>query len=133
MNGIEGILAQIQQGGQDPYAQMNPQGMPPQGMPPEGMGGMPPQGMPMQEMPPQLAPQQMPQQQMPQAGPLMEPPLDRIHQAYMGGADLGSGLEDSLAVTAEDIEKYLMMFQRMMPSQDGAKTNEVTIKIRKSR
>jgi hypothetical protein len=120
MNGIEGILAQIQQGGQDPYAQMNPQ-------------GMPPQGMPMQEMPPQLAPQQMPQQQMPQAGPLMEPPLDRIHQAYMGGADLGSGLEDSLAVTAEDIEKYLMMFQRMMPSQDGAKTNEVTIKIRKSR
>ena len=118
MNGLEGILAQIQQGGQDPYAQMPPQ-------------GMPPEGMPMQEMPPQLAPQQMPQQQMPQAGPLMEPPLDRIHQAYMGGADLGSGQDwaSDLAVTAEDIERYLMMFQQWVPPESGAKTNEVTIKI----
>jgi len=127
MNGIEGILAQIQQGGQDPYAQMPPQGMPPQ--------GMPPQEMPMGGMPPQLAPQQMPQQQMPQAGPLMEPPLDRIHQAYMGGADFGSGENwaDDLAVTPEDIERYLMMFQQWVPPEGAAKTNEVTIKIRKSR
>jgi len=128
MNGIEGILAQIQQGGQDPYAQMNPEGMPPEGMP---MGGMPPQGMPMQEMPPQLAPQQMPQQ--PMTGPLMEPPFDRMHQAYMGGAGIDSQMEESLSVTAEDIERYLMMFQGMGSSQDGIKTNEVTIKIRKSK
>ena len=121
MNGLEGILAQIQQGGQDPYAQMNPEGMPP-----EAMGGMP-----MQEMPPQLAPQQMPQQ--PMTGPLMEPPFDRMHQAYMGGAGIDSQMEESLSVTAEDIERYLMMFQGMVPSQDGVKTNEVTIKIRKSK
>jgi len=117
---LAGILGQIPQGAQDPYAQM-------QGMPPEAMGGMP-----MQEMPPQLAPQQMPQ---PSVGPLMEPPLDRIHQAYMGGADFGSGQDwaDDLAVTAEDIERYLMMFQQWVPPQEAAKTNEVTIKIRKSK
>ena len=127
MNGLEGILAQIQQGGQDPYAQM--QGMPPEGMP---MGGMPMGG----QMPPQqMAQPPMPQQQMPQAGPLMEPPLDRIHQAYMGGADFGSEQDwvSDLAVTAEDIERYLMMFQQWVPPESGAKTNEVTIKIRKSR
>jgi hypothetical protein len=116
---LAGILGQIPQGAQDPYAQMNPE-------------GMPPQGMPMQEMPPQLAPQQMPQ---PSVGPLMEPPFDRLHQAYMGGADFGSGENwaDDLSVTAEDIERYLMMFQQWVPPQDAAKTNEVTIKVRKSR
>ena len=121
---LAGILGQIPQGAQDPYAQM-------QGMPPEAMGGMP-----MQEMPPQqMAQPPMPQQQMPQVGPLMEPPFDRLHQAYMGGADFGSGQDwaDDLAVTAEDIERYLMMFQQWVPPESGAKTNEVTIKIRKSK
>jgi hypothetical protein len=51
----------------------------------------------------------------------------------MGGAGIDSQMEESLSVTAEDIERYLMMFQGMGSSQDGIKTNEVTIKIRKSK
>ena len=106
---LAGILGQIPQGAQDPYAPM-----------------------PQEAMPLQLAPQQMPQQTV---GPLMAPPFDRIHQAYMGGADFGSGENwaDDLSVTAEDIERYLMMFQQWVPRQEAAKTNEVTIKVRKSR